>query len=571
MSTTQHPHELTQHLEAIPVDAGKCTTAHVQGSTKKSSMNEPSTTTDYSEAMSVTATEAPGRHPGVVEVWENWPQPQSLRPDPLPPMPLAGVPVDLRAYVEALATAYQVPSDLALLTVLGTLGVACQGTAVVGMGPGWIEELPMFTMCVAGSGERKSPVVTEVKAPVEEHEREWAARTRGEVAISQARHAALVARHKAATQKVAKAEKGQPHDEALAALDELSNDLAESRPMITPRVLADDATPEALAHLLAEHGCMGVITAEGGLIDNLAGRYSDNLPNLDAVLHAHCGEPIRVDRRGGPPFQVARPLLSLAFAVQPDVMAKATGNPVLMGRGLVPRFLISHPASIMGQRQGEAPPVPPAIRQRWHACITELLQHSEQSETTSVCFARGSLNIIQLSPEAREVSREFGRMIEHESDPETGAFVDIAAFAGKAHGLAGRIAGLLHLAQQGPGGIGLEISGDVMKAAVAIVAVHLEHVRRIIHGEQPTQVMRHARTIARWAITTQTDVFDGRDALTHVRGQAAGPQTAKRVQAAFGILLERDVIMEIERGYQGKGRPRGSLYQLNPHATEALL
>ncbi len=202
----------------------------------------------------------------------------------------------VKAYVKALATAYQVPRDLALLTVLGTLGVACQGTAVVGMGPGWTEELAMFTMCVAGSGERKSPVVTEVKAPVEEHEREWAVRTRGEVAISQARHAALVARHKAATQKAAKAEKGKDYAEALTALDELSKALAESMPMITPRVLADDATPEALAHLLAEHGRMGVITAEGGLIDNLAGRYSDNLPNLDAVLHAHCGEPIRVDR-----------------------------------------------------------------------------------------------------------------------------------------------------------------------------------------------------------------------------------------------------------------------------------
>ncbi len=101
-----------------------------------------------------------------------WPQPRSLRPDPLPPMPLTGVPVDLRNYVEAVATAYQVPRDLALLTVLRALGVACQGTAVVGMGPGWLEELAMFTMSVAGSGERKSPVVAEVVAPVEEHERE---------------------------------------------------------------------------------------------------------------------------------------------------------------------------------------------------------------------------------------------------------------------------------------------------------------------------------------------------------------------------------------------------------------
>ncbi len=90
------------------------------------------------------------------------------------------------------------PRDLALLTILSTLGVACQGLTVVRMEPGWIEELAMFTIYVAGFGERKSPVVAAVKAPVEGYEAEWSIRARPQVAIEQARHEALVDRHKAA-------------------------------------------------------------------------------------------------------------------------------------------------------------------------------------------------------------------------------------------------------------------------------------------------------------------------------------------------------------------------------------
>ncbi len=59
---------------------------------------------------------------------------------------------------------------------------------------------------------------------------------------------------------------------------------------------------------------------------------------------------------------------------------------------------------------------------------------------------------------------------------------------------------------QGPGGIGLEIAGEVMQAAVSIVVIHLEHVRRIINAGQPAQIMRDARTIARWAITRSDDL-----------------------------------------------------------------
>ena len=66
-----------------------------------------------------------------------------------------------------------------------------------------------------------------------------------------------------------------------------------------PRLLADNVTPEAAASLLAEQGGrLAVLSAEGGIFDILAGRYSGGMPDLDVWLKGHAGDPLRVDRKG---------------------------------------------------------------------------------------------------------------------------------------------------------------------------------------------------------------------------------------------------------------------------------
>ena len=58
-----------------------------------------------------------------------------------------------------------------------------------------------------------------------------------------------------------------------------------------PRLLADDITPEAAASLLAEQGGpLAIISAEGGIFDIIAGRYSSKaIPNMDLWLKAQLG------------------------------------------------------------------------------------------------------------------------------------------------------------------------------------------------------------------------------------------------------------------------------------------
>ena len=86
------------------------------------------------------------------------------------------------------------------------------------------------------------------------------------------------------------------------------------------RLMADDASPEALTSLLAENnGKMSVVSAEGGIFDILAGRYSNGV-NIDTFLKGHAGDSLRVDRRGRPSEYIAHPALSVLLTIQPAVL-----------------------------------------------------------------------------------------------------------------------------------------------------------------------------------------------------------------------------------------------------------
>ncbi len=77
-----------------------------------------------------------------------------------------------------------------------------------------------------------------------------------------------------------------------------------------PQLVADDITPEALASLLVDQGGrMSVISAEGGIFDIIAGRYSGT-PNLEVFLKGHAGDMLRVNRQGRDPQHIEAPALT---------------------------------------------------------------------------------------------------------------------------------------------------------------------------------------------------------------------------------------------------------------------
>jgi len=494
-----------------------------------------------------------------------WPEAMPLRPEPMPPMPLDGVPGMVRDHVEAIAAGHQLPVDLALLCCLGALATCCQGLAYMQMGPGWTEELSLFTMAVLPSAERKSAAIREAVAPIEHYEREWTERTREQVHGDREIHKALQMRVDEAVKGVAKAKDGGDENAARGVLKTALSNMSEHVPMVTPRLLADDVTPEQLSRVLADHGRLGIISAEGGIIETLAGRYNKGVANLDAALKAYGGETIRIDRRGSDPVHVIRPLLTLSLAVQPDVIEQAAGNRALMGRGMIPRFLISVPQSLAGTRSMDSRGVPPGVEAAWASALYTLMAHAEAGGFAPLATLRPS-DAISLDADAEKVMRHFRESIEQGLAPGEGRYSSIGAFAGKAAGLAGRIAGVLYLAEHGPSGIGGNVGKEITYAATAIVEHHLAHVLRMVHEAGiDDEAVRDARTILAWADSTGRQTFTGRQALTGARKRAGGPDTAQRIHDAMMVLDERGYARP-DGGWGGTHAISGTTFAINPEA-----
>jgi replicative DNA helicase len=285
--------------------------------------------------------------------------------DVVPAFPVDALPSWLGEYVTAVATATQSPPDLAGMLALAVLATVAAGAVEVQPRPGWRVPLCLFVAVGMDAGTRKSSVFTALTRPVAEFERNQAAAALPAITetITLRRIADQAAAHAEAAASKAPADQQQERQaEAIARAAEAANLIVPP----VPRWLVDDATPEALAGLLATYGRIALLSPEGDVFDQMAGRYSQNAgPNLGVYLKGHAGDLLKVDRRGRPPEYVERPCLTIGLAVQPEVLQGLAGRPGFRGRGLLARFLYSLPESLVGRRQAGVPPVPPAVADRY--------------------------------------------------------------------------------------------------------------------------------------------------------------------------------------------------------------
>ncbi len=502
---------------------------------------------------------------------EPWPaEVIPLESEPIPPMPLDGVPRVIRDHVEAVAEAVQVPTDLVLLVDLGALAVACQGLATVQLSEQHREQLSLYTLTVLPSGERKSATISEAVGPLQVYERAWRDRTRVAVATAQANLRALEKRQAKAEATLASADDPDKRAKAKRDLAEIIAEIDKADRGTQPRLLIDDTTPEAMSRILTDHGRIGVVSAEGGLFDTLAGRYSDGLANLDVVLKTYDAEDVRVDRIGRDPIEIDEPHLSIALSVQPHVVERAARNRALMERGLIPRFLVSAPHSLLGTRMVGAKPIPAAVRKGWAGALADLLQIAG----TSVPFVhpvrgqfsreREGRHTLKPSPMALSAWQAFYEEIEVGLKPGTGIYANMTATGGKAAGLAARVAAILHLAEHRAPGLDMEIEPVTIMAATGIVRTHLQHAGRLLHGGADSQTLQDARAIMAWVMQHRVGSFSARDALDGTRRKSGGPDRMSRINPALALLDERGWIRPFRIDPPTVGRPPSPVFEINP-------
>jgi replicative DNA helicase len=476
----------------------------------------------------------------------------------LPTFPVEVLPDWLGEYVAAVATATQTPPDLAGMLALAVLATVAAGAVEVEPRPGWREPLCLFIAVGMDAGSRKSGVFTALTQPVADFERQQAAAALP--GITETATLRRIADQAAATAEAAagKAPASQQEDARAEAIARAAEASALVVPQV-PRWLVDDATPEALAGLLAVYGRIALLSAEGDVFDQMAGRYNQSAgPNLGVYLKGHAGDLLKVDRRGRPPEYVERPCLTIGLAVQPEVLRGLAGRPGFGGRGLLARFLYSLPPSLVGRRQAGAPPVLPAVADRY------ALELQALAASLAVPAGDDGPALLTLDEEAGELLLGFERELEPRLAAGSGDLAHLAGWAAKLAGATCRLAGLLHLAGHLRDGWVKPISAGTFAGAARLAGYLVEHARAVfdLMGADPRT--DDARWLLDWISRTNQTQFTRRDAHRAApRGRFA---KATDLDPALALLEEHGWLRRVDADSSGPkgGRPPSPRFLVNP-------
>jgi replicative DNA helicase len=474
----------------------------------------------------------------------------------VPAFPVDVLPGWLGEYVAAVATATQTPPDLAGMLALAVLATVAAGAVEVEPRPGWREPLCLFLAVGMDAGSRKSSVFTALTHPVADFERQQAAAALPPITetVTLRRIAEQTAAHaEAAASKAPADQQEERQAEAIARAAEAANLIVPP----VPRWLVDDATPEALAGLLATYGRIALLSPEGDVFDQMAGRYNQaGGPNLGVYLKGHAGDLLKVDRRGRPPEYVERPCLTIGLTVQPEVLQGLASRPGFRGRGLLARFLYSLPQSLVGHRQPGASPVPEPIADRY----TLELQALAASLIVSVS---DNPTVLTLDPQAGELLLAIERDLEPRLAAGSGDLAHLAGWAAKLAGATCRVAALLHLASHLRDGWVQPITASTFAAALRLADYLIDHARAVfdLMGADPR--VDDARWLLDWIARTSQVQFSRRDAHQAARGRF---RKATDLEPALTLLEEHGYLRRVDADPPGPrgGRPASPRFLVNP-------
>jgi hypothetical protein len=508
-----------------------------------------------------------------------WEEPLPFHEVALPAFPVEALAPWQRAFVEAEATATQTPPDLPAMLALSVTSVACARKVVVKVKDGYVEPVNIYTAIGLPPASRKSAVFRDVKEPVEAHERELTTGMIPKIAAARTQHEIDDKTLHELYKKAAKAD-GAERDALVQQAAELAQKLDKAEIPRAVRLLVDDTTPEKLEILLAENGGrMGVLSAEGGVFDIMAGRYAGKgrSGNFEVFLKGHAGDDLRVDRVGRPPVFIRRPALTLGLAIQPEAIRSLGAIPGSRGRGLPGRFLYAMPPSIVGRRAVDPPPVPETVTQAYRANMTALLelsigtsQQGEPADTDQQ--GEPAEEVLTLAQPAYSRWLEFAAWVEPRL-ADFGPLAEMADWAGKLPGAVARIAGLLHLAdradEQAPSEAPIPV--DTMERAIRIGRYLIPHARAAFDLMGLDPLVADARYVLTWIRRQAAGhvgcTFTKRDAFEGTKGRF---KQVADLEFALALLQKHHSIRMLPAEPQpGRGRPPSPTYEVNPLALVA--
>jgi len=489
---------------------------------------------------------------------ETWPAPIPLQDHVPPELPVGIFPPWLDQMIEAVSQCTETPRELPMTLGLAVLATACQRTLEIEPEPGYVEPMNIWGISAMESGNRKTAVLNYMTAPLLDYERDQSQ-------LLQPEKERIESERKTCELRIQHLRKqgAQGSFEDIEKVKREIADLEENLPKIPllPQLWAQDVTPEKLGQLMADHDeGMALISDEGGLFETIAGRYSGGIPNLDLMLQAHAGAPVRVDRTGRESISMRHPVLTLGLSPQPDILRGLNQKPGFRGRGFIARFLYTLPISRLGYRSLEAHPVPSNVRESYASAVRKLLASKPPQMTSN----DGQRFRLRMSPEAHREWKDFQRIVERDLRVG-GRFGHIQDWGAKLPGAAARIAGLLHCAahwDEQPWAI--PVARNTMESTLLVMAIFAEHTLLAFEVIAANPDLEKAKKIWHWILRNRKPSFTGRECHQALKGTFV--RKADLVPG-LELLKERFFIGPGPSPHLGPGRPSDT-YLVNPQFTK---
>ena len=91
----------------------------------------------------------------------------------LPSFPIQALPESLKNYVKSVSDTLATPIEMSVLSELAIIAVCLQGKVSIQVKPDYKESTNLYVLIIAEPGERKSPLLKLLSAPLYEHEKSF--------------------------------------------------------------------------------------------------------------------------------------------------------------------------------------------------------------------------------------------------------------------------------------------------------------------------------------------------------------------------------------------------------------
>jgi putative DNA primase/helicase len=477
----------------------------------------------------------------------------------LPEIKADYLPNELSEFAKALALEAEVSESMTVMAILGVLSVVLAKHFVVSPKSGWLEPVNLYMLIALPPGNNKSLVLKRCRKPLEQ----WEESQQKTLSFEISKRLSEIDTEKAIISKLRfdAARETNPIKQMELKQKIAEQEASMPKPIVPPCLFATDITPESLAEKACEqNGRFGVLSDEGGIIETLSGLYTNGRANLDIVLKGIDGGAVRVNRKNGD-YLSLKPHLSFLLCVQPKVIEIMAQRPIFEGKGFLERFLYILPKSKLGYRTHSTESIPDHIESSYYEKIMSLLEiHRHRTEDNSE-----EPITLSLSDEALALWKSFQAKIEIDLRPD-GKLALCQGWAGKICGYALRIAGLLHVAENGLSSS--VISYKAVFNTIEIAKCLLEHAIcafELMSSEpEITDAREFLESIIR-AYAREGQPFTRTQLNRLVKQRSMGKK--ERLDKAISVLLERHILFEHR---DSSTRKPTTWYRLNPKLLSGL-